>query len=64
MNIASKYTDCWLDLFASTATEAIVNNAHINNIPIITWTTDNTITADELIRIGVDVVTSNSITKL
>lgn len=35
--------------------------AHSNNMPVIVWTTDNTQRADELIRLGADVVTSNSI---
>lgn len=65
LSMLEKYTNCWADLYVSTITDTTYPySAHEKNMPLITWTVDSSATAEEQFDIGVDVVTSNSITNL
>lgn len=60
----SSFENSAVDFEASTIADSThIEYAHSKNMPVIVWVTDSESRADELFRLGVDVVTSNSIPK-
>lgn len=64
VNEISSFENSAVDFEASTIADSThIEYAHSKNMPVIVWVTDSESRADELFRLGVDVVTSNSIPK-
>ena len=64
INNLKNYKNVWVDLDSSNINETLVKLAHGFNIPVAMWSTDVVATAEDLLDLGVDAITSNVLTKL
>ena len=55
---AKSFSDLWIDLYSTTVTAEVVKTAHVNNIPVNTWTYNTKADAQNgFINYGLDLIT-------
>lgn len=64
LSTVKNYSNVWLDLAVSTVVnDTDIIAAHLQNIPVLAWATDDAETVNTLFNYGVDAITTNSIPK-